>query len=60
MIVREKIIGIREKLPGRIYTEATQAVFNEKTKRGYGSLKGKIQMADDFDAPLEDFKEYML
>lgn len=26
--------------------------------RGYGSWKG-IRMSDDFDAPLEDFKEYM-
>jgi DNA-damage-inducible protein J len=25
----------------------------------YDSLKGKVWMADDFDAPLEDFKEYM-
>jgi DNA-damage-inducible protein J len=25
----------------------------------YDCLKGQIQMADDFDAPLEDFKEYM-
>jgi len=24
-----------------------------------GSAKGKIWMAPDFDAPLEDFKEYM-
>ena len=24
-----------------------------------GCLKGKIWMADDFDAPLEDLKEYM-
>lgn len=24
-----------------------------------GSAKGLIQMADDFDDPLEDFKEYM-
>ena len=24
-----------------------------------GSMKGKIWMADDFDEPLEDFKEYM-
>jgi hypothetical protein len=31
-----------------------------KTQRGYGSMKGLIKyMADDFDAPLEDFKEYM-
>jgi len=24
-----------------------------------GCLNGKIWMADDFDAPLEDFREYM-
>ena len=24
-----------------------------------GSAAGKIHIADDFDAPLEDFKEYM-
>ncbi|MCL1917224.1 MAG: type II toxin-antitoxin system RelB/DinJ family antitoxin [Peptococcaceae bacterium] len=26
---------------------------------GRGCMKGKMWMADDFDAPLEDFKEYM-
>ena len=26
---------------------------------GRGSMKGRIQMSEDFDAPLEDFKEYM-
>jgi len=25
----------------------------------YGSMFGKIWMADDFNAPLDDFKEYM-
>lgn len=25
----------------------------------FGKFKGKIHMADDFDAPLEDFKDYM-
>jgi len=25
----------------------------------FGSGKGKIWMSEDFDAPLEDFKEYM-
>lgn len=31
----------------------------EKKSPKPGCLKGKIWMADDFDAPLEDFKEYM-
>lgn len=30
-----------------------------KKSRTFGSLKGKIQMTEDFDAPLEDFKDYM-
>ena len=31
-----------------------------KKKRGLvGSAKGKVWMADDFDAPLEDFEDYM-
>ena len=25
----------------------------------FGSMRGQFKMADDFDAPLEDFKEYM-
>ena len=25
----------------------------------YGSMTGKMRMADDFDAPLKDFEEYM-
>jgi len=28
-------------------------------KRIFGLAKGKIHLAPDFDAPLEDFKEYM-
>ncbi|MBX2915731.1 MAG: DUF2281 domain-containing protein [Cyclobacteriaceae bacterium] len=32
---------------------------DQKKTPKFGSLKGKIQLADDFDAPLEDFKEYM-
>jgi hypothetical protein len=30
-----------------------------RKKRKAGSAKGEIIMADDFDAPLEDFAEYM-
>ena len=28
-------------------------------QREFGSAKGLIQMADDFDEPLADFEEYM-
>ncbi len=30
-----------------------------KRKSNFGSARGLIEMADDFDAPIEDFKEYM-
>lgn len=32
----------------------------KKKERKFGSMKGLIiNIADDFDAPLEDFKDYM-
>ena len=32
---------------------------NSKLPYARGCMKGKMRMSDDFDAPLEDFKEYM-
>jgi antitoxin (DNA-binding transcriptional repressor) of toxin-antitoxin stability system len=29
------------------------------TRAGFGSCKGQIHMADDFDAPLDHFADYM-
>ncbi len=31
----------------------------QKLKKTFGSLKGKVSLSEDFDAPLEDFKDYM-
>ena len=31
----------------------------ERFSRKVGTLKGKIHIKDDFDEPLEDFREYM-
>ncbi|MBW7919024.1 MAG: DUF2281 domain-containing protein [Anaerolineae bacterium CFX3] len=28
-------------------------------KRKFGGAKGKIKIKEDFDAPLDDFREYM-
>ena len=41
-------------IPFELVTEEPQSV-----NRQFGRMKGKIWMADDFDEPLEDFKEYM-
>ncbi len=32
---------------------------DKKIQRKIGTAKGKIKVSDDFDEPLEDFKEYM-
>lgn len=34
-------------------------VAPRKPKPQFGSARGLIKTADDFDAPLEDFREYM-
>jgi prevent-host-death family protein len=35
------------------------AVEQPVAKRALGTARGLITIADDFDAPLEEFKEYM-
>jgi hypothetical protein len=37
----------------------TEKTETPRKKRKAGSAKGKFIMSDDFDAPLEDFAEYM-
>lgn len=41
------------------YPSKPAAAESLKKKREAGALKGKIWMSDDFDEPLEDFKDYM-
>lgn len=31
---------------------------SEKKQRTFGSAEGMIEMSEDFDEPLEDFREY--
>ncbi len=35
------------------------AIGKSKKQRRFGSAKGLIKISDDFDKPLEDFREYM-
>jgi len=35
------------------------SIPKSRPRAQFGSAKGLITMSDDFDAPLEDFKEYM-
>ena len=54
----EEIIITRDAKPVARLVGGAQLA--EKPRRQLGTLKGTVKyMAPDFDAPLEDFKEYM-
>ncbi len=42
-----------------IKTKTTEGRRKNRLGELYGLGKGEIWVSDDFDAPLEDFKEYM-
>jgi len=45
--------------PGRTILTFTPTGTEPGKEREFGCLKGQIWMAEDFDAPLEDFSDYM-
>jgi DNA-damage-inducible protein J len=50
---------VRERdLPFILSTRSTSGKASDSLAYGRGSMKGKMWIADDFDAPLDDFKEY--
>jgi len=53
----EELVITRDHCP---LARLTKAAKLEKPQRKLGTLKGTVlYMAPDFDAPLDDFKEYM-
>ncbi len=63
--ILKKIHNLPENLKGEIidFIEFLTQKYRSSQKRKvipqYGSLKGTFKMADDFDEPLEEFKDYM-
>ena len=60
----EEVIIVRDHTPIAkivpVSAEELEPHQPEKRKSGFGNAKDVlIYMADDFDAPLEDFKDYM-
>ena len=56
------IIDVPSEIPAGpvVLTFTPKAAKQEQKKeREFGCAKGEYWMADDFDAPLEDFKDYM-
>ena len=50
---RKEVEKFVESLKIKIKPEST------RKNREFGYFKGQIKLSDDFDAPLEDFSEYM-
>jgi len=48
-----------ERVKDQEYKVKLVSVKKNQRHPQFGSAKGLITMADDFDAPLENFKEYM-
>ncbi|MCL2255047.1 MAG: DUF2281 domain-containing protein [Lachnospiraceae bacterium] len=46
-------------LKQQISSESQKRIKKTSRKALAGCMKGLVWIADDFDAPLEDFKEYM-
>jgi len=53
------VVQIVPVLQSQVIGQVIGQVIKEQGKPVFGSLKGLIKMADDFDEPLEDFAEYM-
>jgi len=49
----------REVPTGPVILTFTPARSEPLKERVFGCSKGKYRMAEDFDAPLDDFKDYM-
>ena len=51
--LKKQVADFVESLEAKSHTKA------EKKERKFGYAKDFFKMSDDFDEPLEDFKEYM-
>ena len=49
----------REIPSGPVILTFTPAIAEQKNVPVFGCAKGQFRMAEDFDEPLEDFKDYM-
>ncbi len=60
-IIREGLDSVIDKQdePDKTYRFGIAVNGKQKKKRRFGSAKKYIKIADDFDKPLEDFRDYM-
>ncbi|MGD1866452.1 MAG: DUF2281 domain-containing protein [Phormidesmis sp.] len=71
-MISSQLISTLDKLPTNLQAEilhyaeyladkyaSSQSKATPQSYRKAGSMKGMFQLAKDFDAPLEDLKDYM-
>ncbi len=56
---KAEVIGFIEFSDQKLKASESQANPSGQSRNGFGSLKGTFVMSPDFDAPLEDFADYM-
>jgi hypothetical protein len=57
---RRLVINVPSEIPsGSVVLTLTPTIKEPLKERVFGCAKGQFVMADDFDEPLEDFKDYM-
>jgi len=57
---RRLTINVPSEVPtGPVILTFTPVAGERKKIPVFGCAKGQFRMADDFDAPLDDFKDYM-
>jgi DNA-damage-inducible protein J len=49
----------QNKIPFEISADKLDITNKKNRRAAFGCLKGKIHVPDDFNEPLDDFKEYM-
>ena len=59
-ILEPKVKRLLDDLESLKLIELERSKPNDKPKRRFGSMKGLVvEIADDFDEPLDDFRDYM-
>ncbi|AFZ01896.1 DUF2281 domain-containing protein [Calothrix sp. PCC 6303] len=56
----QELLGVLKALQAQqVTTEIATEPLQKRHPAKAGSAKGRVWISDDFDEPLEDFKEYM-
>jgi hypothetical protein len=57
--MKNGILAMLKSMPFIKITQTSETVKTPTQPRKLGGLEGKVWMSDDFNAPLEEFEEYM-